>query len=466
MGISFSKLERPQLSADRHVDTMKSDMMSTSLSQEIASWEETYRERFSRMLMFSWGTRAPLWTVLDKPVIMPHPWKFGPPSRYPRYQTTPRYAGPTPEPISAELAARTRHELVRSYHNKIMFGSIMPHIRQTWSPSHPLGLVHAPYLNRGDALPPGLLDEDNLIHPEWLNQTTAVYFESNFMTGRFVGECWAEGDELDRYWGHGCAYIARALVAAWLDVHHHDGEIPNFQQMRSFAKPFLLEGQPGHRSATEATIHTHEVFCEEIQKAENRPVSSKDPYTWVDHGCEMGPIYRSVIIIVDEQPGMQRSRNPAEQRDILFEKCSVLLVRTGDEDHLSAPIDFSALVTAGLDLPLGRSEAALVDSNMRQKVIRVRIRTAVRFIMDLERRERNASPRLTAMKNVLDADTSREADEWASAVFAHAEKNGGIDQDEDAWPAVRLARAHLDGDRCGLEDPPFEDRHALRSWWY
>ncbi|KAI7788290.1 hypothetical protein LA080_012357 [Diaporthe eres] len=155
-----------------------------------------------------------------------------------------------------------------------------------------------------------------------------------------------------------------------------------------------------------------------------------------------------------------------EQREILFEQFSVLLVRTGDEDHLSAPVDFSAISAAGLDLPLGRGEDTQPGSNDRQQVVRVRIRTAVRFIMDLERRERNASARLTAMKKVLDTENFREADEWASAVLAHAEKNGGIDQDEDAWPAVRLAQAHLNGGLCGLEDPPFETRHPLRAWYY
>lgn len=403
--------------------------------------------------------------MLYKPYITPDPWKFGPPSHCRRFQrTTPRYAGPTPEPISAELAAVTRRELVRSYHTTIMFGSLAPNVRATWSTKMGSGATQVPYLSHGDALLPGLLD-DNLIYPGLLNQTTAVYFEPDFMRCHW-GELLDEGHELDVYWGHGCAYIARALLAAWLDTHHNDGEISNFQQSRYFAKPFILKEQPRLCSATESTAYTHKVICDELQTAQNKPVSSKDSHTWVDHGCEIGPIFRSVIIIVDKQLALRGSRDPVEQREILFERCSVLLVRTGDEDHLSAPIDFSALSAAGLDLPLGQGEDTLRGSNGRQQVVRVRIRTAVRFIMDLERRERNASARLTAMKKVLDTETVREADEWASAVLAHAEKNGGIDQDEDAWPAVRLAQAHLNGDLCGLEDPPFETRHPLRAWYY
>lgn len=376
--------------------------------------------------------------MLRKPRITPDPWKFGPPSHCHRFQRiTPRYAGPTPEPISDQLAAMTRRELVRSYHTTIMFGSLAPNVRATWSTKVGSGATHVPYLSHGDAVLPGLLDE-NLIYPGLLNQTTAVYFEPDFMRCH-LGELLDEGHELDVYWGHGCAYIARALLAAWLGVHHNDGEIPNFQQSRYFAKPFILKGRPLLYGATGSTVYTHKAICEELQSSQNKPASSKDPYTWVEHGCEMGPIYRSVIIVVDKQLALRGSRDPLEQRDILFEECSILLLRTGDEDHLSAPIDLSTLSAAGLNLPLNRSDDALPESNNRQQVVRVRIRTAVRWIMDLERRERDASARHTAMERVLDMETCREADTRASDVLAHAEKNGGIDQDEDAWAAVRLA---------------------------
>ncbi|KAL1860422.1 hypothetical protein Daus18300_009195 [Diaporthe australafricana] len=181
----------------------------------------------------------------------------------------------------------------------------------------------------------------------------------------------------------------------------------------------------------------------------------------------MGPIYRSVIIILDRQLALERGEDETELCNILFERCSVLLVRTGDEDHLSAPVDLSTLTAAGLTLPLDRSEFALADTIGIQQVVRVRLRTAVRFVMDLERREINASSRLTARKNILDADTLREAESWAEEVFAHAESNGGIDRNPETWVVVRLAKAHLDGDRCGLEHQLIEGRGyvpRVRHW--
>lgn len=100
-----------------------------------------------------------------------------------------------------------------------------------------------------------------------------------------------------------------------------------------------------------------------------------------------------------------------------------------------------------------------------QQVVWVRLRTAVRFVMDLERREINATSRLTARRNVLDADMLREAESWAEDAIAHAESHGSIDRDPETWGTVRLAQAHLYGDRCGLGEEPIEDSFPrVRHW--
>lgn len=472
----MSKVSNTQPHADFHVDAEKPDVESTKLSQEIEFWEETYRKRFARKVIIPssrldsdtnpWFTFDPLWGLVSKPGIrklLPGDLKF----------CFPRYIGPTPEPLSAELKARTRQELVYCF-NQRMEPHIRDHVRNRWlaqwnhssCSSIP---VSVSYLNHGDALPPGLLRKNSL-GIDILSQITAVYFEPGFM--RCFGALdWEDiDDETDPwpYYGNGCGYIARAMLAAWQEVHHYNGEqLENRQQYRWLANAVALEGHPGSRGAMEGAIRTHEVICEELRNAQNKPVSSGDPYTWVEHGFEMGPIYRSIIILLDRQQALGRGRgkDEADTCNILFERCSVLLVRTGDEDHLSAPIDFSTLTNAGLTLQLARSEAALVDPAGMPQVVRVRLRTAVRFVLDLERREINASSRLTARKNVLDADMLREAESWAEDAIAHAESNGSIDGNLDTWTAVRLAQAHLDGDRCGLEAEPLEDSLPhVRHW--
>lgn len=60
--------------------------------------------------------------------------------------------------------------------------------------------------------------------------------------------------------------------------------------------------------------------------------------------------------------------------------------------------------------------------------------------MDIERRERKRSPRLTAMKMVLDDETFRAADAYATESLAKAEANGSIDRNWNTWETVRRAR--------------------------
>lgn len=483
MGLSMSKVSNAQPHAGFHVDATKPDVESTKPSQEVELWEETYRERFARRVIIPsfrldsdinpWFTFDPLWGLVRKPVV--HKLSPEDVERYTKFRNrvgdcSPRYVKPTPEPVSAELKARTRQELVRSFDFQ-MEEYVRQHVRHLWlakwdgSSSIPVAVS---YLNHGDDLPPGLFRKD-FLGIDILSKITAVYFEPGFM--RCFGiHGWEDDEEYPRPWpfyGTGCAYIAKAMLAAWREVHHYNGELANRQQYRWLANAVALEGQPGPRGAVEDAIRTHKIICKELQNAQNTPVSSEDPFTWVEHGFEMGPIYRTVIIILDKQEAFEHGRgeDEAELCDILFERCSVLLVCTGDEDNLSAPIDLSTLTAAGLTLPLARSEAALIDPVGMQQVVRVRLRTAVRFVMDLEKREINASSRLTARKNILDADTLREAEGWADDAIAHAESHGTIDRDPETWGAVRLAQASLDGDRCGLEDEPIEySIPPVRHW--
>lgn len=467
MGTSHATAEDPRPDADSYTNATIPDIKSTNLSQETENWERTYRKRFSQRMIYSYGLFEPLWFGLWKPSVGQDDGAWNPPKDNPFYQCTPRYDGPTPEPISAELEARTRQELIRYYHDIMWYVNTQRIIKQDWlglqGKMQGLRCAHLPYLTHGDVLPPGLVGVGLIGRDPWLNQTAAVYFEPQFMRC-FLGQCWDNGDKMDRSFGVGCPFIIRALSEAWLKDYHNHGETPNLQQDRHFAKPIVLEGQPSQRGATRNTIYTHRIICEELQNAQNKPISPKDPYTWVEHGCEMGPAFRSIIIIVDRQLALRRGKDEAEQRNILYQQCSVLLVRTGDEDYLSAPVNLSALAAAGLTLPLGRSEPAFIDSDGRQQVVRVRLHTAVRFIMDLERRERNASARLTAMKTVLDAQSLCEADTWATEALANADRHGSIDRDMETWGAVRLARAHLDGDLCGLEEHQPCKGFSLRSW--
>lgn len=112
--------------------------------------------------------------------------------------------------------------------------------------------------------------------------------------------------------------------------------------MRYFSNPVVLLRGPKQRPIADI-VATDERICNAVADAQEMPVGPKDTYSWIEHGAEMWVIYPSLMIVVDTQPKLWRGSNEADCRDIMFEQCSVLLVRTGHEEHLSAPIDVSEL---------------------------------------------------------------------------------------------------------------------------
>lgn len=124
---------------------------------------------------------------------------------------------------------------------------------------------------------------------------------------------------------------------------------------------------------------------------------------------------------------------------------SLLLVRTGDESHLSAPISFEKIRAESL--PLDRSEITLNDGI---DAIRVSLATAVQFIADLQKREEAAFP---IERDLLLVDKSLcpspmehprhgafSADAYADNIMQQAEEKG-IDNVSATWTAVRSIKA-------------------------
>lgn len=468
MGVSDAKIGDARPSTQQCSDITPPKNRNTP-PQESIDWEQVYKERFSRALTLSSYTLEPLFNGLWRPSTNRR-WQDRLDPELRCSQCNPRYKGLTPEPLTKELARRTRHELRVDYHRGLIEGWLRWWLRERWE-DRGCQVVRVPYLIGDGNFPPyteikngyilparvrayilGQTDEvpvdkdpflkeelenvalrlrlanpsqvpyedDLLSGGPWLNQTTAVYFEPGFSD-------------------IGTSYMGRGIFSAWREVDVARGETPSLQQMRYFAHPVMLVGGTKRRPITDI-VATHKRICDALADAQDKPISPKDPYSWVEHGAEIGVVYRSVIIVVDEKPDPWRGEDEAETRDIMFEQSSVLLVRTGNEEHLSEPIDLSELGPA--ILPLGRDEVF----HDKQQVVRVRLRTAVRFIMDLERRERHRSPRLTAMKKILDDETFREADNFASEALAVAERNGSIDRQYETWEAVRRARAYFDGE--------------------
>ncbi|KAK2597560.1 hypothetical protein N8I77_012339 [Diaporthe amygdali] len=433
-----------------------------------------------------------------RPMPSQAPWEWRLDTDTHSSQWNPRYIEEaTPEPISMELAEQTRCELRKEYYGSLLQCWLRTYLKEAWLP-HWFYIPRVPYLTDGVIFPhasqiknghilparvrsyisgepevtsfnrdafstqrledfllwtddPSQIPDDDILLSRcaWLNQTTAIYFEPEFEE---------RGPDYI-----GVPYIGRGVFAAWQEVNMQREEEPNVQQKRYFANPIMLLGGPKIRPITDI-ITTHRYICDALADMQDKPVSSKDPYSWVEHGAEMGVVYPSIIIVVDDARNYWIGKSEAESRDIMFKEFSVLLVRTGNEEHLSEPIDFSSL--AGTILPLSRDELSQLED--KQQVIRVRLDTAVRFIMELERREQVRCPRLMAMKNILDEETFRDADKFAAGALAMAEENGSIDRNFNTWEAVRRARACLDGESFYVDTELAEsdklDYCPIRHW--
>lgn len=124
---------------------------------------------------------------------------------------------------------------------------------------------------------------------------------------------------------------------------------------------------------------------------------------------------------------------------------SLLLVRTGDESHLSAPISFEKIRAESL--PLDRSD---VTANDGIDAIRVSLATAVKFIADLQKREEAAflieRDPLLVNDSLCPSPTGQPrhkafgADAYADDIMQQAEEKG-IDEFSDTWTAVRRIKA-------------------------
>lgn len=183
-----------------------------------------------------------------------------------------------------------------------------------------------------------------------------------------------------------------SIFKVWL--RYHKGDPPNIEYRRFFANlvpvhatgpksiPKIIEA---HTRRYHQALAIHErVIPEEMTSYNRGPESDTKNYT-------NKPLYDAIVIVLDDWLGDVFERDE-EGRFVNLSKLSgrvnVLLVRTGEESDLSAPIDFGELRCNGHRLPLSRSELKEEDNC----AVRVSLATAIKFILDLEKREDAAFP--------------------------------------------------------------------------
>lgn len=145
------------------------------------------------------------------------------------------------------------------------------------------------------------------------------------------------------------------------------------------------------------------------------------------------PICRAIVMVFDEFVSMEDQDYPDGYVEIdeELQRQNVLMVRTGDESGLSEAINFESVREQAL--PLARPDLNAHDGI---EAIRVTLATAVRFVIDLQRREELAFPEsgsISAVEPALCAfphhskmlpATMTNADEWVDKLMEIADDEG------------------------------------------
>lgn len=120
----------------------------------------------------------------------------------------------------------------------------------------------------------------------------------------------------------------------------------------------------------------------------------------------------------------------------------VLLARSGDDKHLSHPITFEPLLGSGEALLVNRDD---LGSGREDDVVRVNVDAAVRFVLDVIRREETAVPHLQQQAKDLEEEQRVTCREWFFRVLRQAE-DVGIDENGYTWTAITRVRTRLNGE--------------------
>ncbi|KAI0143704.1 hypothetical protein GGR57DRAFT_518184, partial [Xylariaceae sp. FL1272] len=136
---------------------------------------------------------------------------------------------------------------------------------------------------------------------------------------------------------------------------------------------------------------------------------------------------------------------PQQYKEWVYSQFSVLLVRTGDDAHLSSPVSFQSLYDMKKALPVNRPDLGQDASENGMDVVRVNIDTALEFILDLIRREQETVPHVGLAAETEMAQQEKTCEDWVEGVMNHADRVG-IDVNGFTWEAVRRVQAAKNGE--------------------
>lgn len=368
---------------------------------------------------------------------------------------------PTVEPLSEDMVRLVRSQLATMFYECMAYGLVFTSkFRLAWSQ-----YCYDRYCTRSfnlPRLPPRTFTphsrpvRDHLL--EYADVHIAVYF--NWFDSRFFYAQAQSDFEIRR--------LGRYVQRKWFYLH---GGRPPMLGYQMFAKPIGLEGSEPrdiqnvrefHRSLCDAVsigLNEQEIpkpssstYQTRLQPRNPSPPPSTNLRTYKEKGREIAHLFRAIVIVVDDQvmqyaepttcaPKMEGKLPYSERlRSWFTAQNSVLLIKTGDDAHLSSPISFQSFYDSGTALPVNRP-----DCDDEADVIRVKIDTALEFIFDLIQRERERVPSVGLAAEIEDRQHLEVCERWVDSVMEHAGKVG-IDANGFTWEAVRRAKAALNGE--------------------
>ena len=271
------------------------------------------------------------------------------------------------------------------------------------------------------------------------------------------------------YWQQSAQYkdmvnvgVFRAIFEEWVRCHKVKPDIDNGH---FFATPMRITSTGPSR--IQDIVTSHVALCEQARGI----WSDRPKYSF-------HPLYSSVLVIIDGlYPTSEiHAVNGIYSTHEFAQKQSVLVVRIGLDQGLSAPISLEDL--RAHSLPLQRPDVVTTDAEF--DIVRVSLDVAVRFIVGLEQREDEGRPRertedyvdlsicpecpgFLASRFEAAAKTCSSPELWADAVMTDAGARG-FDNVIEADTAIRQAQASLVGQvYCALIHEPFS---GGRHWRY
>ncbi|KAJ3529754.1 hypothetical protein NM208_g4001 [Fusarium decemcellulare] len=245
----------------------------------------------------------------------------------------------------------------------------------------------------------------------------------------------------------------------------HDPESDGLDRLSAFHKD-LSQMLSAHLDDY-VDFYPYDMRSQTIPPPHYQPIPDRAIQSFRNHGYLLRPLFRALYIFVDGQalaefPGpMPAQRGEAEchlayrQRVHIqaMSRVSVLIVKTGDESHLSSPISLLPLFDAGLALNVNRPD---YQDGIEPTVARVKLDVAIRFVWELLMKEETASSETAKQAQRLREEQQEFCEAWVRKVVIHSQEVG-IDTNGYSWTAIRRALARKNGEAFEYDQ--------IVPWW-